>query len=385
MAKIISASKSAVESIDSTSISKTKSSELVKQITLFNQALQKRFDTLGGERFFGPLEEKDGRVWYYQRACLYYNSTLRKVVELHGEIYKKWRQLGGVRWGTPETDESPCSDGVGRYNHFNHGNATIMWSPQTGANAVWGDIHKRWAELDWERSYLGYPTSDEVDFPDGGRVNSFQHGGIYWWPDMGAIDLNDVSVAYTGLVCFKETGESSGSDEPYVVLGVNTPFTVASYRTKTYSSVDSNTSRPDLLEIYRGKPNGIAISILLTENDEGDPEKYKKEITAAVQKAHEVGTAALAFIPIVGVGIAAVLGPLIQKFIPNIGKAINDVFGFGDDIIGAQTIVLTGKDMIRLATRTNNSTYKNVGFKFSTNNLKGESANYKVYFGIVPV
>ena len=366
-------------------VSQKSVNDLLTQVKAYESLLQKRFDDLGGARFFGPLEKKDGRTWYFQGGCLHYNSSLKKVVELHGEIYKKWRKLGGLAWGTPETDESPCTDGMGRYNHFNHGAATIIWSPKTGANAVWGDIHQRWAALDWERSYLGYPTSDEVDFPDGGRVNSFQHGGIYWWPDTGAIDLNDVAVAYTGLVCFQETGESSGADEPYAVLGVVTPFATSSHRTKTYSGVDSQTSRPDLLEVYRGKPNGISISVLLVEQDQGDPAKYQKEITAALQKVHEAGTLALGFIPIVGVGIAAVLGPLIQHFIPNIGKAVNGLFGFGDDIIGSQVITLTGKDMIVLAARTANSTVKNVGFKFSTNNLRGAHANYKVYFGIVPV
>ncbi|TDN35787.1 hypothetical protein E4631_05245 [Hymenobacter sp. UV11] len=369
----------------SSTIGAAQAGGLVTQLNLLATVLQKRFDELGGARFFGPLEKKDGSTWYFQNGCLCYNSSLKKALELHGEIYKKWRELGGTAWGRPDTDESPCSDGTGRYNHFNHGANTIMWSPQTGAHGVGGDIHKRWAALDWERSYLGYPTSDEVDFPDGGRVSAFQHGGIYWWPDTGALDLNDVSVAYTGLVCFKETGESSGADEPYAVFGVMTPFATGSYRSQTYSSVDSNTSRPDLLEVYRGKPNGISISVLLMEADEGDPAKYQKQITAAIQKVHEAGTLALGFIPVVGVGIAAVLGPLIQKFIPNIGKAINDLFGFGDDIIGTQTITLTGKDMIILAKKTANSTTKNVGFKFATNNLLGQHANYKVYFGIVPV
>lgn len=366
-------------------LGKGRAGDLLTQVKLYESALQKRFDELGGTRFFGSLDKKDGRTWYFRGGALHYNGTLKKVVELHGDIYQKWRALGGVAWGTPDTDELACPDGAGRYNHFNHGAATIMWSPPTGAHGVWGDIRARWAALGWERSYLGYPTSDEVDFPDGGRVNSFQHGGIYWWADTGAIDLNDVAVAYTGLVCFQETGESSGADEPYAVLGVVAPFGTSSHRTKTYGGVDSQTSRPDLLELYRGKPNGLVLSVLLVEQDEGDPAKYQKEITAALQQAHNVGTLALGFIPIVGAGIAAVVGPLIQKFIPGIGKAVNGIFGFGDDIIGSQVITLTGKDLILLATRTANSTIKNVGFKFSTNNLRGENANYKVYFGIVPV
>jgi len=353
-------------------------------ISMIDQKLQKRFDELGGSNFFGKLLRKEKIVWYCELGCVCYNSTLKGVFELHGAIYQKWVALGGANWGIPNTDESPCWDGVGRYNHFNSDQATIMWSPQTGAQGIWGDIRRRWTELGWERSYLGYPTSDESDFPDGGRVNSFQNGGIYWWPDTGAMDLNDVIIHYTGLVCIKESSEWSGSDEPYVLLGVLSPFSTGGYRSKTYGGVDSNTSRPDLIEIYRGKPNGLSIDVTLMENDEGNPEKYRKDIEAAMQKAHAAGTLALGFIPVVGAAIAAIAGPLIQKFIPDIAKAVNDLFGFGDDTIGTQRIVLTGKDMILLAKRTNNSNYKNVGFKFSTSNLRGEDANYKVYFGVVP-
>lgn len=353
-------------------------------ISSIESKLKKRFDELGGSKFLGQLLRKDGIAWYGELACVCYNSNTRSVLEIHGAIYQKWVALGGVNWGIPNTDESPCWDGTGRFNHFNGDQATIIWSPQTGAQAIWGDIRRRWAELGWERSYLGYPTSDESNFPDGGRVNSFQRGGIYWWPDTGALDLNDVVLHYTGLVCLRETGETSGADEPYVLMGVVSPFSGAAFRSQTYSKVDSDTSRPDLIEIYRGKPNGLILEITLMENDHGDPEKFRKEIQAAMTAAHGLGTAALGLIPVVGGAIAAVVGPLIQKFIPEVAKAVNNLFGFGDDKIGSERIVLTGKDLILLARRTNNSNYKNVGYKFSTNNLRGHNANYKVYFGIVP-
>lgn len=353
-------------------------------ISSIESKLKKRFDELGGSKFLGQLLRKDGIAWYGELACVCYNSNTRSVLEIHGAIYQKWVALGGVNWGIPNTDESPCWDGTGRFNHFNGDQATIIWSPQTGAQAIWGDIRRRWAELGWERSYLGYPTSDESNFPDGGRVNSFQRGGIYWWPDTGALDLNDVVLHYTGLVCLRETGETSGADEPYVLMGVVSPFSSAAFRSQTYSSVDSDTSRPDLIEIYRGKPNGLILEITLMENDHGDPEKFRKEIQTAMTAAHGLGTAALGLIPVVGGAIAAVVGPLIQKFIPEVAKAVNNLFGFGDDKIGSERIVLTGKDLILLARRTNNSNYKNVGYKFSTNNLRGHNANYKVYFGIVP-
>ena len=353
-------------------------------ISSVEQKLQKRFDELGGNRFLGNTLKKDSIAWYGELACVCYNSSTKTVFEIHGAIYQKWLSLGGINWGIPNTDESPCWDGVGRYNHFNSNQATIMWSPQTGAQGIWGDIRRRWAELGWERSYLGYPTSDESNFPDGGRVNSFQKGGIYWWSDTGALDLNDVILHYTGLVCLRETGEVSGADEPYVLFGVVSPFSGAGFKSQTYSSVDSDTSRPDLMELYRGKPNGLIIEVTLMENDHGDPEKFRKEIQTAMTAAHTVGTAALGLIPVVGGAIAAVVGPLIQKFIPDVAKALNSFLGLGDDKIGSERIVLTGKDLILLARRTNNSNYKNVGYKFSTNNLRGHNANYKIYFGLVP-
>jgi LGFP repeat len=352
------------------------------------KAMQARYDSLGSLKAeLGQLVNKEGRVWYFHNGCLYYKSSDR-VVEIHGDIYKKWVKLGGLKWGKPDTDESPCVDGTGRFNHFENGTKTIFWHPSTGANGVEGDIKVRWNELGWERSYLGYPTSDEVDFPDGGRVNAFQRGGIYWWPDTGAIDINDVLIQYTGLVCIKETGDGwvdpDGGDEPYVVIGVVSPFSSGGYQTPTYRSVDSNTSRPDSMEIYRGKPNGLALAVRLMEHDKGDQKKYTDDIIKAMTKVHQTGTAALNLIPIVGSGIAAIAGPLIQKFIPALGNAVSNLLDTGDDEIGRQTIILTGKDMLILARQRQNSTFKGVEFKFSTNNLRGENANYKIYFGLVP-
>ena len=36
-----------------------------------------------------------------------------------------------------------------------------------------------WASLGWERSRLGYPTTDEFSVT-GGRRSTFQHGYIFW-------------------------------------------------------------------------------------------------------------------------------------------------------------------------------------------------------------
>lgn len=354
--------------------------------------LEKKYAQMGGERFFGAMVDKGAHAWLCERGAVVLNPSGKKAFEIHGDIYKKWRELGGVRFGRPDTDETATPDGVGRYNHFNRGTASIYWTPKTGANAIWGDIRKLWARLGYERSYLGYPTTDELPF-DGGRANAFQNGGIYWWPDTGAIDLKGVIVHYTGLYCFQEGSDNSAnpfdnSVEPYVIMSAITPRTAETYRSKVYDDVDSKESRPDLLEIYRGDPfGGLGISITLMERDEGDPDKYKDAIHKVVMKNHEIGTVALGFIPVVGPLLAAVLGPLLGKMWPGVASGINSLLDTGDDVIQQTAITINPRQLVLLAARTKNSTFHDIGFKTSVevSGRSGQGGRYGLYFGVVPM
>ncbi|MBE1493832.1 hypothetical protein H4696_000932 [Amycolatopsis lexingtonensis] len=109
---------------------------------------------------------------------------------LYGEIRKKWAALDYERGlGYPTTDEAGTPDGVGRYNHFIKGGnvGSIYYTNATGAHAIFGEIRKKWAALDYERG-LGYPTTDEGVTPDGiGRYNHFSLGhSIYYTVATGA-------------------------------------------------------------------------------------------------------------------------------------------------------------------------------------------------------
>jgi hypothetical protein len=112
---------------------------------------------------------------------------------VYGSIGARWLAIGREQFGYPINDESGCPDGVGRFNHFRaeqlggHPEASIYWTPQTGAQEVYGAIRGKWIESGWEGGALGYPTGIEHDQPGGGRVQRFQKGVISWTPDAGAV------------------------------------------------------------------------------------------------------------------------------------------------------------------------------------------------------
>jgi uncharacterized protein with LGFP repeats len=141
-----------------------------------------------------------GRYRHYQGGSIYWSSATG-AHEVHGDIRGKWASLGWERsfLGYPLTDETKTPDGVGRYNHFQGG--SIYWTPSTGAHEVHGDIRGRWAGLGWERSFLGYPLTDETTTPDGiGRYNHFQGGSIYWTPSTGAFEVHGaIRAKWAGL------------------------------------------------------------------------------------------------------------------------------------------------------------------------------------------
>ncbi len=131
-----------------------------------------------------------GKFNHFQGGGIYWTPDTG-AHEIHGAIWDEWASLGWERsvLGYPRTDEFPCLDGVGAFSHFQGG--SIFWSPATGAHETHGAINTLWSSMNWERSVLGYPTSDENPCPDGiGRFNHFQHGGIYWTPDTGAHEIH---------------------------------------------------------------------------------------------------------------------------------------------------------------------------------------------------
>ena len=122
-------------------------------------------------------------------------------------IGKKYQELGGASgWlGVSASAVSSALDGRGLYQHFQNG--SIYWSPETKAHEVYGLIREKWASLGWERSFLGYPLTDELVTPDGrGRYNHFQGGSIYWTPGTGAWEAKPIYLIW-------DSGHSIGDSD----------------------------------------------------------------------------------------------------------------------------------------------------------------------------
>ena len=157
-------------------------------------AIDAKYRSLGGcSSFLGAPTTNElttpdgiGRYNHFQNGSIYWTPSTG-AWEVHGAILDKWAALGFERGflGYPITDETKTPDGVGRFNHFQGG--SIYWTPSTGANAVYGAIRDKWKELGWELGPLGYPITDETKTPDGvGRFNHFEGGSIYWTPSTNA-------------------------------------------------------------------------------------------------------------------------------------------------------------------------------------------------------
>lgn len=128
-----------------------------------------------------------GRWEAFQGGVIFWHPAAH--IQAHvvwGAIQQKWQQYGREQgFGYPLTDEVTTPDGIGRFNHFEHG--SVYWTLNTGAHAIYGAIRDTWAAMGWERSCLGYPLADEADtVGGGGRYQMFQHGSMFWTPDGGA-------------------------------------------------------------------------------------------------------------------------------------------------------------------------------------------------------
>jgi uncharacterized protein with LGFP repeats len=84
----------------------------------------------------------------------------------------------------------------GCFQRFQGG--SLYWSPATGAHPVRGAIGGLWGNQNWEKGWLGYPTSDELcGLAQGGCAQNFQGASVYYTPATGAVPVG--SPIYSGF------------------------------------------------------------------------------------------------------------------------------------------------------------------------------------------
>lgn len=64
--------------------------------------------------------------------------------------------------GKPLHEERICADEAGRFRTYQHG--SIYYHPDIGAFETHGAIYDYWKRMGCEDSFLGYPVSDECDY-----------------------------------------------------------------------------------------------------------------------------------------------------------------------------------------------------------------------------
>ncbi|MCX2732481.1 hypothetical protein OOZ19_19750 [Saccharopolyspora sp. NFXS83] len=159
----------------------------------------------------------------YQHGWMFQNLGDGAVTAIQGDIAARYTELGGApELGAATTDELVAPDGVGRYNHFTGGSVhpSIYWTPDTGAQAVWGPVRDFWESKGWEVGYLGYPTKSTSTTADGaGAYNHFvgpdgAGASVYWSDESGAHsvqgDIRDVWAGQgweTGTLGYPTTDE----------------------------------------------------------------------------------------------------------------------------------------------------------------------------------
>ena len=144
--------------------------------------------TLGAQTSGIMCGLRDGGCYQlFQNGAVTWSPSTGAQPSLYGPIRSVWATQGfeNGKLGYPTTDELNYPNG-GFAQAFQGG--AIYWTPSTGAQpSLYGPIRSAWAAQGFENGKLGYPTTDEINYPNGGLAQAFQGGAIYWTPAGGTV------------------------------------------------------------------------------------------------------------------------------------------------------------------------------------------------------
>ena len=146
----------------------------------YETAIATRYAALGGSSsVLGTptsleYDVAGGRARNYTGGRLFWSpSTIARVVR--APILAKYFAAGGPsKYGFPSSDVTAVTGGY--YSHFT-GRRSIFWSAAKGAHLVYGSIRTKYAAMGYQRSCLGFPTTDRYKIRGGVR-NRFVGGHV---------------------------------------------------------------------------------------------------------------------------------------------------------------------------------------------------------------
>jgi len=180
-------------------------------------AILSRFLAGGGVAAYGfPTDDEAGvtgfsgaRQGNFQKARIYWDST-SGARTVFGAILTEYLRIGGPAGiGLPKGDEGDIA-GVagGRQSEFASG--AILWSPSTGARAVYGAIYAKYKQWNGPAGYCGMPAGGEYA-GSSGRGQDFQKCVLTYHESYGAF------VTYGSIMLkYKELGGPKGSLGPAI-------------------------------------------------------------------------------------------------------------------------------------------------------------------------
>ena len=127
-----------------------------------------------------------GRFQEFNSGIILWHTSTGAFVVRGAFLQHFWSTNGETRWGFPLMDEldaqvSPASGQRGRYQYFEQG--LFLWTPATGAHAVFGAILSHF-ESNGRESRFGYPLAEEEAWGNG-RKQRFERGTFYWTAQQG--------------------------------------------------------------------------------------------------------------------------------------------------------------------------------------------------------
>lgn len=144
------------------------------------QELKDRGLDLGPQAGVEQSAGSGGRVQIYQNGRIYWHGDIG-AFEVHGRILTKYLEMGGPgtnpasgkrSLGYPKSDELRTRDGP-YVSHFEWG--SIYWVRDVGAVSFYGDFFIQWKLA----SNVGYPLTEPMATPGGGRAVFFQRGCLF--------------------------------------------------------------------------------------------------------------------------------------------------------------------------------------------------------------